>query len=95
MTVNAALIGSFVFQCFICDSAVFFLQLENARHSADRNSHLVGAAHEELQQTRVRLEAVSAQLSVLQKQVCFVFGPLISLSLTSVSEFDFFSQNSG
>lgn len=80
MTVNAALIGSFVFQCFICDSAVFFLQLENARHSADRNSHLVGAAHEELQQTRVRLEAVSAQLSVLQKQVCFVFGPLISLS---------------
>uniref|UniRef100_A0A667WJ86 Lamin A n=1 Tax=Myripristis murdjan TaxID=586833 RepID=A0A667WJ86_9TELE len=43
--------------------------LENARQSADRNSHLVGAAHEELQQTRVRLESMSAQLSQLQKQL--------------------------
>lgn len=45
------------------------LQLENARQSADRNSHLVGAAHEELQQTRIRLEGMSGQLSQLQKQV--------------------------
>uniref|UniRef100_A0A3Q3X0U6 Uncharacterized protein n=1 Tax=Mola mola TaxID=94237 RepID=A0A3Q3X0U6_MOLML len=44
-------------------------KLENARHSADRNSHLVGAAHEELQETRVRLESMSAQLSQLQKQL--------------------------
>uniref|UniRef100_A0A8B9JTK6 Lamin A/C n=1 Tax=Astyanax mexicanus TaxID=7994 RepID=A0A8B9JTK6_ASTMX len=44
-------------------------KLENARQSADRNSHLVGAAHEELQQTRVRLESMSAQLSQLQKQL--------------------------
>lgn len=44
-------------------------QLENARHSADRNSTLVGAAHEELQQTRVRMEGMSSQLSQLQKQV--------------------------
>ncbi|KAM7421421.1 hypothetical protein PAMA_015516 [Pampus argenteus] len=44
-------------------------KLENARHSADRNSHLVGAAHEELQQTRVRLESMSGQLSQLQKQL--------------------------
>lgn len=44
-------------------------KLENARHSADRNSHLVGAAHEELQQTRVRLEGMSSQLSQLQKQL--------------------------
>ncbi|XP_030248955.1 lamin [Sparus aurata] len=44
-------------------------KLENARHSADRNSHLVGAAHEELQQTRVRLEGMSGQLSMLQKQL--------------------------
>ncbi|KAK3551175.1 hypothetical protein QTP70_013879 [Hemibagrus guttatus] len=44
-------------------------KLENARHSADRNSHLVGAAHEELQQTRVRLESMSSQLSQLQKQL--------------------------
>ncbi|KAG7457923.1 hypothetical protein MATL_G00232370 [Megalops atlanticus] len=44
-------------------------KLENARQSAERNSHLVGAAHEELQQTRVRLESMSAQLSQLQKQL--------------------------
>uniref|UniRef100_A0A8D0D1E3 Lamin A n=1 Tax=Sander lucioperca TaxID=283035 RepID=A0A8D0D1E3_SANLU len=47
----------------------FNSKLENARHSADRNSHLVGAAHEELQQTRVRLEGMSGQLSLLQKQL--------------------------
>uniref|UniRef100_A0A8C5E0Q5 Lamin n=1 Tax=Gouania willdenowi TaxID=441366 RepID=A0A8C5E0Q5_GOUWI len=44
-------------------------KLENARHSADRNSHLVGAAHEELQVTRVRLEGMSSQMSQLQKQL--------------------------
>ncbi|XP_028984374.1 lamin [Betta splendens] len=44
-------------------------KLENARQSASRNSHMVGAAHEELQQTRVRMESVSAQLSQLQKQL--------------------------
>lgn len=44
-------------------------KLENARHSADRNSHLMGAAHEELQQTRVRMEGMSSQLSMLQKQL--------------------------
>ncbi|KAF5907744.1 lamin-A-like, partial [Clarias magur] len=44
-------------------------KLDNARQSADRNSHLVGAAHEELQQTRVRLESMSGQLSQLQKQL--------------------------
>lgn len=48
---------------------VSFSQLENARQSADRSSHLVGAAHEELQQTRIRLESMSTQLSQLQKQV--------------------------
>uniref|UniRef100_A0A8C6PV75 Lamin A/C n=1 Tax=Nothobranchius furzeri TaxID=105023 RepID=A0A8C6PV75_NOTFU len=44
-------------------------KLEGARQSADRSSHLVGAAHEELQQTRIRLESTSAQLSQLQKQL--------------------------
>ncbi|XP_041844028.1 lamin [Melanotaenia boesemani] len=44
-------------------------KLENARHSAERNSSLVGAAHEELQQTRIRLESMSGQLSQLQKQL--------------------------
>ncbi|XP_067351097.1 lamin-A-like isoform X1 [Channa argus] len=44
-------------------------KLESARQSADRSSHLVGATHEELQQTRIRLESTSAQLSQLQKQL--------------------------
>ncbi|XP_062848525.1 lamin [Trichomycterus rosablanca] len=44
-------------------------KLDNARLSADRNSHLVGAAHEELQQMRVRMESMSSQLSQLQKQL--------------------------
>ncbi|XP_051999951.1 lamin-A-like [Xyrauchen texanus] len=44
-------------------------KLENARQSADRNSHLVGAAHEELQQTRLRIEGVTSQLTQLQKQL--------------------------
>ncbi|XP_075995354.1 lamin-A-like [Genypterus blacodes] len=44
-------------------------KLENARQSADRSSHLVGATHEELQQTRMRLESTSSQLSQLQKQL--------------------------
>ncbi|KAM6935197.1 lamin isoform 1-T4 [Lycodopsis pacificus] len=44
-------------------------KLENARSSADRNSHLVGAAHEELQQSRMRVEGMSSQLSLLQKQL--------------------------
>ncbi|XP_076006706.1 lamin [Genypterus blacodes] len=44
-------------------------KLDNARQSADRNTTLVGAAHEELQQTRVRLEGMSSQLMQLQKQL--------------------------
>ncbi|KPP74324.1 hypothetical protein Z043_106520 [Scleropages formosus] len=52
-----------------CDDRLMSEPLENARQSADRNSHLVGAAHEELQQTRMRMESVSAQLSQLQKQI--------------------------
>ncbi|XP_066577292.1 lamin [Amia ocellicauda] len=44
-------------------------KLENARLSAERNSSLIGSAHEEMQQTRMRLESVSAQLSQLQKQL--------------------------
>lgn len=44
-------------------------KLESARLSAERNSHMVGAAHEELQQTRVRMESMSGQLCLLQKQL--------------------------
>lgn len=44
-------------------------KLENARHSAERNSHMAGAAHEELQQSRVRIESMSSQLGLLQKQL--------------------------
>ncbi|KAI9532149.1 hypothetical protein NQZ68_034354 [Dissostichus eleginoides] len=44
-------------------------KLENARHSADRNGHLLGASHEEVQQSRVRIESMSGQLSMMQKQL--------------------------
>ncbi|KAG9345286.1 hypothetical protein JZ751_009832 [Albula glossodonta] len=44
-------------------------KLENARQSADRNSNLMGVAHEELQQTRIRLETLSAQLDQVQNQL--------------------------
>ncbi|XP_067425498.1 lamin [Emydura macquarii macquarii] len=44
-------------------------KLENAKQSAERNSNLVGAAHEELQQSRIRIDSLSAQLSQLQKQL--------------------------
>ncbi|XP_042749678.1 lamin-A-like, partial [Lagopus leucura] len=44
-------------------------KLENAKQSAERNSSLAGAAHEELQQTRVRIDSLSTELSQLQKQV--------------------------
>nr|UHA56338.1 lamin A/C [Plecoglossus altivelis] len=44
-------------------------KLENARQSADRNSSMAGAAHEEMQQFRVRMEGMSSQLSQLQKQL--------------------------
>lgn len=45
------------------------LQLENAKQSAERNSNMVGAAHEELQQTRIRIDNLSSEVSQLQKQV--------------------------
>uniref|UniRef100_A0A1A8M2P4 Lamin A/C n=1 Tax=Nothobranchius pienaari TaxID=704102 RepID=A0A1A8M2P4_9TELE len=44
-------------------------KLENARHSAERNSNMVGAAHEELQQSRIRMESLTSQLSQIQKQL--------------------------
>ncbi|XP_039368669.1 prelamin-A/C-like [Mauremys reevesii] len=44
-------------------------QLENAKQSAERNSSMVGAAHEELQQLRIRIDSLSAQRSQLQKQL--------------------------
>ncbi|XP_058016544.1 lamin [Ahaetulla prasina] len=44
-------------------------KLENAKQSAERNSNMAGAAHEELQQTRIRIDSLSAQLSQLQKQL--------------------------
>uniref|UniRef100_A0A452UVR0 Lamin A/C n=1 Tax=Ursus maritimus TaxID=29073 RepID=A0A452UVR0_URSMA len=50
-------------------------KLDNARQSAERNSNLVGAAHEELQQSRIRIDSLSAQLSQLQKQVLWAGEP--------------------
>lgn len=44
-------------------------KLENAKSSAERNSSMVGEAHEEIQQSRIRIDSLSAQLSQLQKQL--------------------------
>ncbi|KAM4013807.1 lamin isoform 2-T2 [Anomaloglossus baeobatrachus] len=44
-------------------------KLENAKLSAERNSTMVGEAHEEIQQSRIRIDSLSAQLSQLQKQL--------------------------
>lgn len=44
-------------------------KLENAKHSAERNSNLIGAAHEELQETRTRINSLTSQLSQLQKEL--------------------------
>ncbi|NXF39355.1 LMNA protein, partial [Nyctibius bracteatus] len=38
-------------------------KLENAKQSAERNSNMVGAAHEELQQTRIRIDKLSSEQS--------------------------------
>lgn len=44
-------------------------QLENAKLSSDQNDKAAGAAREELKEARMRIEALSYQLSGLQKQV--------------------------
>lgn len=44
-------------------------QLENAKLSSDQNDKAAGAAREELKEARVRIEALTYQLSGLQKQV--------------------------
>ncbi|XP_044305051.1 lamin [Varanus komodoensis] len=44
-------------------------KLENAKQSAERNSNMAGAAHEELHETRIRIDGLSAQVSQLQKQL--------------------------
>lgn len=63
-------------------------KLEDARQSADRNSHLVGAAHEELHQSRVRLEGMSGQLSQLQKQLSASEAKVRELEETMARERD-------
>ncbi|PIO29191.1 hypothetical protein AB205_0068690, partial [Aquarana catesbeiana] len=44
-------------------------KLENAKQSAERNSSMVGEAHEEIQQSRIHIDSLSSQLSQLQKQL--------------------------
>ncbi|KAJ8398408.1 hypothetical protein AAFF_G00426630 [Aldrovandia affinis] len=44
-------------------------KLENMHQSADRNKQLLGAANEELQESHMRYENLSYQLSQLQKQL--------------------------
>uniref|UniRef100_H3CFU2 Lamin A n=1 Tax=Tetraodon nigroviridis TaxID=99883 RepID=H3CFU2_TETNG len=63
-------------------------KLENAQHSADRNSNLIGAAHEELEHTRVRLESMSGQLSMLQKQLSASEAKVHELEETLLRERD-------
>ncbi|XP_072917287.1 lamin isoform X1 [Hemitrygon akajei] len=44
-------------------------KLENAKFSAERNSNLIGAAHEELTSTRLRLDSLTTQMKQLQSQL--------------------------
>ncbi|XP_072351003.1 lamin-A-like [Scyliorhinus torazame] len=44
-------------------------KLQNAKMSAERNSNLIGAAHEELSSTRLRLDTLTTQLKQLQNQI--------------------------
>ncbi|XP_041037731.1 lamin, partial [Carcharodon carcharias] len=44
-------------------------KLQNAKLSAERNSNLIGAAHEELSSTRLRLDTLSSQVKQLQNQI--------------------------
>lgn len=46
-----------------------FSQLENAKLCSDQNERAASAAQEELNEARMRIEALSYQLSGLQKQV--------------------------
>lgn len=46
-----------------------FSQLENAKLCSDQNERAASAAREELNEARLRIEALSYQLSGLQKQV--------------------------
>lgn len=52
-----------------------FSQLENAKLCSDQNERAASAAREELNEARLRIEALSYQLSGLQKQVRHV-GPV-------------------
>ncbi|XP_062821115.1 lamin isoform X1 [Anolis carolinensis] len=63
-------------------------KLENAKQSAERNSSMAGAAHEELQQTRIRIDSLSAQLSQLQKQMAAKEAKLRDLEDALVRERD-------
>ncbi|KAM9761484.1 lamin-B2 isoform 1-T1 [Menidia menidia] len=47
----------------------FQSKLENAKVSSEMNDKAVGAAREELQESRMRIESLGYQLSALQKQV--------------------------
>lgn len=52
-----------------CGLSLSLFQLDNARRCSDQNDKAASAALEELKEARVRLEALSYQLSGLQKQV--------------------------
>ncbi|XP_043935691.1 lamin isoform X1 [Protopterus annectens] len=63
-------------------------KLENAKHSAERNSNLIGAAHEELQETRTRINSLTSQLSQLQKELAAKDAKIRDLDETLARERD-------
>ncbi|XP_067884596.1 prelamin-A/C-like isoform X2 [Heterodontus francisci] len=54
-------------------------KLQNAKLSAERNSNLIGAAHEELSSTRLRLDTLTSQLKQLQNQIAAKEGKIQEL----------------
>ncbi|KAK2542052.1 hypothetical protein Q9966_003870 [Columba livia] len=60
--------------------------LENAKLSSDENNKAAGAAREELKEARMRIEALSYQLSVLQKQASTAEDRIRELEETMAGE---------
>ncbi|KAK2542053.1 hypothetical protein Q9966_003871 [Columba livia] len=61
-------------------------QLENAKLSSDENNKVAGAAREELKEALMRIEALSYQLSVLQKQASTAEDRIRELEETMAGE---------
>lgn len=60
-----------------CPACWFYFQLENVRLSSEMNSSSASLAREELKESAMRVESLSAQLASLQKEVCVLFNALL------------------